>query len=72
MTTRSIREELADRYGYGDTRKVCCINCKYWGYNNGKPMNDVGESKCMKRKNDRTHAVQYCRGFVPKSDRGGK
>lgn len=65
MTAFKIREELANRYNF-EIRDICCINCKYWGYNNGKPMNDVGESKCMKRKSDRTHAVQYCRGFVPK------
>lgn len=69
MNAKTIREEVCERYGYTDPYKVRCINCKYWGYNHGKPMNDVGESKCMKRKNDRTHAVQYCRGFVPKSEK---
>lgn len=39
-----------------------CINCKYWGCNNGKPMNDVGESRCLRFKR-KTHASQYCKDF---------
>ena len=39
-----------------------CIDCKHWGYNNGKPMNDVGESRCLRLKR-KTHACQYCRDF---------
>lgn len=38
------------------------IDCKHWGYNNGKPMNDVGESRCLRLKR-KTHACQYCRDF---------
>lgn len=70
MTTTAYtrKETLANRYNL-ELRNVCCLSCKYWGYNNGKPMNNVGESKCMKRKNDRTHAAQFCMGFVPKSGR---
>lgn len=41
---------------------IICRDCKYWGYNNRKPMNDVGESRCLRLKR-RTHACQYCRGF---------
>lgn len=44
MTTMYTRKEtLANRYNL-ELRDVCCINCKYWGYNNGKPMNNVGET----------------------------
>lgn len=39
-----------------------CIDCKYWGYNNRKPMNDVRESRCLRLKR-KTHACQYCRDF---------
>lgn len=39
-----------------------CIDCKHWGYNNGKPMNDVGESRCLRLKR-KTHASLYCRNF---------
>lgn len=41
---------------------IICIDCKYWGYNNRKPMNDIGESRCLRLKR-RTHACQYCRDF---------
>lgn len=50
MTTFEIRTELADRYCVKPD-KVRCSNCEYWGYNRGKVMNSMGESKCMKRKN---------------------
>ena len=66
MTAQEIRNELANRYGYEDAHKVRCSNCEYWGYNHGKVMNSMGESKCMKRKNERTWCRQFCRGFVPK------
>lgn len=66
MTTFEIREELANRYNF-EIRDVCCYHCEYWGYNRGKVLNSVGESKCMKRKNERTWCRQFCRGFVPKS-----
>lgn len=66
MTAFEIREELANRYNL-EIRNVCCYHCEYWGYNHGKVMNSMGESKCMKRKNERTWCRQFCRGFVPKS-----
>lgn len=66
MTAFEIREELANRYNL-EIRNVCCYHCEYWGYNCGKVLNSVGESKCMKRKNERTWCRQFCRGFVPKS-----
>ena len=69
MTTQEIRNELANRYGYEDARKVCCYNCKYWGFNCGKVLNSYCESRCTKRKKDWTWASQYCRGFVPKSEK---
>lgn len=65
MTAFEIREELANRYNL-EIRNVCCYHCEYWGYNRGKVLNSVGESKCMKRKNERTWCRQFCRGFVPK------
>lgn len=66
MTAQEIRNELANRYSYKDTRKVCCYNCKYWGFNNGKVLNSLCESRCTKRKKDWTWSSQYCRGFIPK------
>ena len=53
MTAFEIREELANRYNF-EIRNVCCYHCEYWGYNRGKVLNSVGESKCMKRKNHQT------------------
>lgn len=47
---------------------IICRDCIYWGYNNGKPMNDVGESRCLRLKR-RTHACQYCSGFSSKRGR---
>ena len=41
---------------------IICIDCKYWGLNNRKPMNDVGESRCLRFKR-KTHVSQYCRDF---------
>lgn len=65
MTTFEIRCELADLYNVnpGDVK---CFNCECWGYNRGKVMNDMGESKCMRRKNKHTWSRQFCRGFIPK------
>lgn len=42
--------------------KKICLNCKYFGYNNHKPMNDVGDSICLKRKH-RVHGCQNCKNF---------
>lgn len=72
MDAKTIRQELCERYGYTDPYKVCCYNCKYWGYNCGKVLNSRCESKCTKRKKDWTWASQYCRGFIPKSEKRGK
>lgn len=50
---------------------IVCRNCKYWGYNNGKPMN-AEESQCLRLKR-RTHACQYCKDFLSvESVRGEK
>ena len=42
--------------------KKMCLNCKYFGYNNHKPMNDVGDSICLKRKH-KVHGCQNCKNF---------
>lgn len=42
--------------------KKICSNCKYFGYNNHKPMNDVGESVCLERKH-KVHVCQHCKNF---------
>ena len=55
MTAQEIRNELANRYSYEDARKVCCYNCKYWGFNCGKVLNSRCESRCTKRKKRTGH-----------------
>ena len=68
MTAFEIQKELANRYNL-EIRNVCCYQCKYWGFNCGKVLNAQCESRCTKRKASWTWASQYCRGFVPKSEK---
>ena len=42
--------------------KEICLNCKYFGYNNLKPMDSLGDSVCLKRKH-KVHACQHCVNF---------
>lgn len=39
--------------------KEMCQNCIYWGGNNKKPINSVGDSYCIKLKK-MAHACQRC------------
>lgn len=64
MTALEIRTELAKRYNFS-LAKVKCYYCAYWGYNCGKVLNSMGESKCMKRKCDYSYSAQFCKGFKP-------
>lgn len=42
---------------------IICRDCKYWGGNNGKAINSVGDSRrCLKLKRI-THAMNYCNSF---------
>lgn len=41
---------------------IVCRDCKYWGGNNGKTINSVGDSRCLKLKRI-THAMNYCNSF---------
>ena len=41
---------------------IICRDCKYWGGNNGKKINSVGDSRCLKLKRI-THAMNYCNNF---------
>lgn len=60
-----LKRELAERYDV-EGRKVRCYYCKYWGYNCGKAMNDIGESRCLVRKKDnKTASYQFCRKYAP-------
>ena len=62
MTAAEIRQEIAKRENL-DPQEVRCYYCKYWGYNCGRAMNDLGESRCTARKNERTASYQFCRKF---------
>ena len=42
--------------------KVMCIDCKYFGYNNGKALNKANESVCLKRR-EKVNACQNCKNF---------
>ena len=60
MDAKTIRQELCERYGYTDPYKVCCYNCKYWGFNCGKVLNSQCESRCTKRKGVNYDFHCYC------------
>lgn len=57
-----IREELAKSQGLECGNDARCYHCKKWGYNCGKPMNSMGESRCTKR-NEKTASYQWCKKF---------
>ena len=60
-----IRTEIAQAQGLGDAwNDVRCYHCKKWGYNCGKAMNSVGESKCYRDKTTgKTASYQWCKHF---------
>ena len=63
ITAAEIKAEVAAREGCA-VDCVECYNCQYWGYNCGKSLNSVGESRCTARtKKTNTWARQYCRKF---------
>ena len=59
-----IREELAKSQGLECGNDARCYHCKKWGYNCGKSMNSMGESRCTVRKdNAKTASYQWCKKF---------
>ena len=59
-----IREELAKSQGLECGSDARCYHCKKWGYNCGKSMNSMGESRCTERKgNAKTASYQWCKKF---------
>lgn len=58
----AIRENLAVNQGLKCGENVKCYHCKLWGYNRGKVMNSMGESRCAIRK-ERTASYQWCKKF---------
>ena len=63
MTSADIKAEVAAREGCA-VDCVKCYKCQYWGYNCGKDLTSMGESRCTARtKKTYTWARQFCRKF---------
>lgn len=62
---RVIRAELAQASGLDDPKDVRCYHCARWGYNCGKVMDSMGQSRCTIRKGEdaKTASYQFCRKF---------
>lgn len=60
-----IRENIAKEQGLECGSDVRCYHCKRWGYNCGKSMNSMGESRCTIRteKYKKTGSYQWCKCF---------
>lgn len=61
ITVEEIKLEVAKK----NNCEVSCVNCghcKHWGYNNGKPMNSVFDSRCAVHK-EKTWKLSFCRKF---------
>ena len=60
-----IRTAIAQAQGLEDAwNDVRCYHCKKWGYNCGKAMNSMGESKCYRDKTTgKTASYQWCKCF---------
>lgn len=58
----AIREGIAKSQGLECGKDVRCYHCKKWGYNHGKVMNSMGESRCCERK-EKTASYQWCKHF---------
>lgn len=59
-----MREEMAKSQGLEYGKDARCYHCKKWGYNCGKAMNSMGESKCYRDKTTgKTASYQWCKHF---------
>lgn len=61
------RADIARHFGLSRVDNVRCLYCKSWGYNCGKTMNSMGESRCVVRKwhEAKTASYQWCKKFEP-------
>ena len=57
------RADIAVEQGLACGSDVRCYHCKAWGYNCGKTMNSMGESRCAQRK-EKTASYQWCKRFA--------
>ena len=62
MTSNEIRKQIADKFNLDDPKDVRCYHCKKWGYNCGKVMDNMGQSKCTMRRG-KTASYQWCKHF---------
>lgn len=59
-----IREEVAKNQGLKCGEDARCYNCKKWGYNRGRVMDSMGQSKCYRDKTTgKTASYQWCKRF---------
>ena len=59
-----IREDLAKNQGLECGKDARCYHCKKWGYNCGKVMDSMGQSKCTHDKaKGKTASYQWCKHF---------
>ena len=59
-----MREEIAKSQGLECGKDARCYHCKRWGYNRGKVMDSMGQSKCYRDKTTgKTASYQWCKHF---------
>ena len=59
-----IRANLAKSQGLEGGNDVRCYHCKKWGYNCGKVIDSMGQSKCTRDKTTgKTASCQWCKQF---------
>ena len=60
-----MREEIAKSQGLECGEDARCYHCKKWGYNRGKVMDSVGQSKCTRgdKITGKTASYQWCKHF---------
>jgi hypothetical protein len=60
------RADIAKTCGLSRVDDVRCLYCGLWGYNRGKAMNSMGESRCAVRKwpDAKTASYQWCKKFA--------
>ena len=61
---RMRRQVIAEGFRL-EAEDVRCYHCKKWGYNCGKAMNSMGESRCVLRsgRDSKTASYQWCKHF---------
>ena len=61
----TIRENFAKSQGLECGNDARCYHCKKWGYNCGKAMDSMGQSKCYRDKaTGKTASYQWCKHFA--------